>query len=184
MKSEIKNICCIGAGYVGGPTMAVLASFCPDIKINVVDLNKDRIEKWNGKLNELPVFEPELDQIIKSVRNKNLFFSNDIRGSIEIADMIFISVNTPIKTRGIGAGQASDLTWVESSTREIAKYAKGHTIVVEKSTLPVKTAQIIQSILSSSDDLDSIENQFAIPPNWRLNLLNDSIFGNPLLDFV
>ena len=131
---KISNICCIGAGYVGGPTMAVLASFCPDIKINVVDLNKERIEKWNGELNELPVFEPELDKIINSVRNKNLFFSTDVKGSIAIADMIFISVNTPIKTKGIGAGQASDLSWVESSTRTISKYAKGHTIVVEKST--------------------------------------------------
>ena len=156
---NVSNICCIGAGYVGGPTMAVLASFCPDIKINVVDLNKERIEKWNGELNELPVFEPELDKVINSVRNKNLFFSTDIKGSIAIADMIFISVNTPIKTRGIGAGQASDLSWVESSTRTISKYAKGHTIVVEKSTLPVKTAQIIQSILSSSDDFDSVENK-------------------------
>ena len=156
---NITNICCIGAGYVGGPTMAVLANFCPEIKINVVDLNKERIEKWNGELNDLPVFEPELDSIIKTVRNKNLFFSTDIRGSIEVADMIFISVNTPIKNRGIGAGQASDLTWVESSAREISKYAKGHTIVVEKSTLPVKTAQIIKSILSTSDDSEALENK-------------------------
>ena len=110
------------------------ASFCPDITINVVDLNKERIEKWNGELNALPVFEPELDEVIKTVRNKNLFFSTDVQRSIAAADMIFISVNTPIKTKGIGAGQASDLSWVESSTREISKYAKGHTIVVEKST--------------------------------------------------
>ncbi len=151
---KISNICCIGAGYVGGPTMAVLANYCPNIKINVVDINSERIDKWNGELNELPIFEPGLDLIIKSVRKRNLFFSTDLRGSIKSADMIFISVNTPIKTKGIGAGQASDLSWVESSARQISKFAKGHTIVVEKSTLPVKTAEIIQSILGSYEDLD------------------------------
>jgi len=157
-KYNISNICCIGAGYVGGPTMAVLASYCPGIRINVVDLNLERINKWNGELSQLPVFEPGLDEIIKSVRNKNLFFSTKVRESIENADMIFISVNTPIKTKGIGAGQASDLTWVESSAREISKYAKGHTIVVEKSTLPVKTAEIIKSILYSSENSESLVN--------------------------
>ncbi len=155
---NISNICCIGAGYVGGPTMAVLASFCPEIKINVVDLNLERIKKWNGELSQLPVFEPGLDEIIKYVRNKNLFFSTNVKECIEDADMIFISVNTPIKTKGIGAGQASDLSWVESSAREISKYATGHTIVVEKSTLPVKTAEIIKSILHSSENSESLIN--------------------------
>ena len=149
---EIKNICCIGAGYVGGPTMSVIASFCPEINFNVVDINDARIKQWNGDLNNLPVYEPGLREIVNNVRNKNLFFTSDIKSSIKKADMIFISVNTPIKTKGIGAGQASDLNWVESSAREIAKYAEGHTIVVEKSTIPVKTAEIIKSILSSTEE--------------------------------
>ena len=146
------SICCVGAGYVGGPTMAVIADFCPDIKITVVDKNSERINAWNkSKLNELPIFEPGLDEIIKRVRNRNLFFSHDIKNGIEKADIVFISVNTPIKKTGIGAGFASDLRWVESCSREIKAYSKGHTIVVEKSTLPVRTAETIKSILVSSD---------------------------------
>ena len=148
---NIKNICCIGAGYVGGPTMSVIAKYCPDITINVVDVNEDRIKKWNGDYQSLPVFEPGLAEIVRDVRGKNLFFSIDVQNSIKIADLIFISVNTPIKSHGIGAGEASDLKWVESSAREISMYAEGHTIVVEKSTLPVKTARIIKSILESSN---------------------------------
>ena len=131
--------------------MSVIAKNCTNIEVNVVDVNKERIDKWNGPLDKLPIFEPGLDQIINSVRNVNLFFSNDVRKHIKSADMIFISVNTPIKTEGLGAGMASDLKWVESSAREIAKYAQGHTIVVEKSTLPVKTAEIIKSILHSCE---------------------------------
>ena len=156
-KVSISNLCCIGAGYVGGPTMSVIASFCPDIKVNVVDINAQRIKRWNGNLNDLPVFEPGLAEIVGKVRNKNLFFSTKVEESIKNADMIFISVNTPIKSKGIGAGEASDLKWVESSAREIAKYSDGHTIVVEKSTLPVKTASIIKSILHSSQE-DNISN--------------------------
>ena len=152
---EIRNICCIGAGYVGGPTMSVFASYCPNIIVNVVDTDHERIDQWNGELMNLPIFEPGLSEIIDNVRNKNLFFSTDVKESIGMADMVFISVNTPIKSKGIGAGQASDLKWVEKSAREIAKYAKGHTIVVEKSTIPVKTAEIIKSILSSSEFIDS-----------------------------
>ena len=151
-KYNVRKICCIGAGYVGGPTMSVIAKNCTNIEVNVVDVNKERIDKWNGPLDKLPIFEPGLDQIINSVRNVNLFFSTDVRKHIKSADMIFISVNTPIKTEGLGAGMASDLKWVESSAREIAKYAQGHTIVVEKSTLPVKTAEIIKSILHSCDN--------------------------------
>ena len=147
---NIKNICCIGAGYVGGPTMSVIAKYCPEITVNVVDVNEDRIKSWNGDYEKLPVFEPGLAQIVRKVRGKNLFFSIDVEKAIKIADVIFISVNTPIKSHGIGAGEASDLKWVESSAREISMYAKGHTIVVEKSTLPVKTASIIKSILESS----------------------------------
>ena len=155
---QVKNICCIGAGYVGGPTMTIIASYCPSIKVNVVDINADRVNQWNGDTNNLPIYEPGLSNIVSKVRNKNLFFSTDLINGIKNADMIFISVNTPIKEKGLGAGQASDLTWVESSAREIAKYAEGHTIVVEKSTLPVKTAEIIKSILTSAEDNFSNNN--------------------------
>ena len=152
MKQKIKNICCIGAGYVGGPTMAVIADQCPELKIEVVDINEKRIDAWNDPATDnIPIFEPGLSEIIQRRRNKNLFFSTDLEKHISEADMIFISVNTPTKTQGIGAGKASDLKWVESSARQIAKYARGFTIVVEKSTLPVKTAQTIKNILELSN---------------------------------
>ena len=152
MNDEIKNICCIGAGYVVGPTMAVIADECPQLKVNVVDVNQERIKAWNNSiLDNLPIYEPGLEELINKCRNKNLFFSTDIEKHIAEADMIFISVNTPTKTKGIGAGKASDLKWVESSTRQIAKHATGFTIVVEKSTLPVRTAQTIKNILDLSD---------------------------------
>ena len=148
-----KNICCIGAGYVGGPTMAVIASNCPELKVDVIDINEERIKAWNSDdFSNLPVFEPGLADIIKKQRGKNLFFSNNIEQCISEADIIFISVNTPTKTQGIGAGYASDLKWIESSARQIAKYATNHTVVVEKSTLPVKTAETIKTILSSSEE--------------------------------
>ena len=149
--NKIKKICCIGAGYVGGPTMSVIADKCPDLEVRVVDINKERIAAWNNTdLNKLPIFEPGLDQIIARTRGRNLFFSSDMKKSISEADMIFISVNTPTKTKGLGAGQASDLSWVETSARQVSKYANGHTIVVEKSTLPVRTAQAIKEILKLS----------------------------------
>ena len=152
MNKEIKKICCIGAGYVGGPTMAVIADKCHDIIINVVDLNESRIADWNNDdLSKLPVFEPGLKEIIKRRRGINLFFSTQIEENIASADMIFISVNTPIKQSGVGAGKASDLKWIESSARQISKFAKGFTIVVEKSTLPVKTANTIKKILEVSN---------------------------------
>ena len=163
---KIKNICCIGAGYVGGPTMAVIADRCPDIQINVVDLNEERINDWNDNdLKNLPIFEPGLDQIIKRCRNRNLYFSKNIKENIANADMVFISVNTPTKTKGIGAGQAVDLKWVESSAREISLYAKGETIVVEKSTLPVKTAETIKKILISNKKNNKSELQFNVLSN-------------------
>jgi len=147
----IKNICCIGAGYVGGPTMAVIASNCPNLIINVVDINTKRINAWNSEnLDYLPVFETGLDKLIKECRGKNLFFSTNIESCIKNADCIFISVNTPTKEKGLGAGYASDLKWIESCARQIAEFSKGHTIVVEKSTLPVKTAETIKKILESS----------------------------------
>ena len=132
--------------------MAVMSLKCPDICINVVDVNKERIDAWNSDdLSKLPVFEPVLAEIVEKTSGKNLIFSTRIKESVENADMIFISVNTPTKTRGIGAGKASDLKWVEASAREVAKFAKGHTIVVEKSTLPVRTAEVIQKILYSAE---------------------------------
>jgi len=165
MKYPIKNICCIGAGYVGGPTMAIFAKYCPDIVINVVDLNKDRIKKWNStKLDNLPIFEPGLEKIISENRGKNLFFSNKVEEKISEADMIFISVNTPTKEKGIGAGQASDLKWIDACARQISKYAKANTIVVEKSTLPVKTAQTIKQILDAPNN-DFPDKNFSILSN-------------------
>ena len=156
---EIKNICCIGAGYVGGPTMAVIADKCPNININVVDINKERIRAWNSiDLGKLPIYEPGLDKVIERCRGKNLFFSNETEKNISNADMVFISVNTPTKQKGIGAGKASDLKWVEACARQVAKYAKGYTIVVEKSTLPVKTAEVIKSILDAAELLSENKN--------------------------
>ena len=131
--------------------MSVIALNCPDLIVDVVDINQQRIEAWNSNdFSKLPVFEPGLEDIVKKCRGKNLFFSNKVKESISEADIIFISVNTPTKTKGVGAGFASDLKWIESSARLIAKFARNHTIVVEKSTLPVKTAETIKSILDSS----------------------------------
>ncbi len=148
---EIKNICCIGAGFVGGPTMAVIADKCPNIQVNVVDINKEKINNWNNvDLSNLPVYEPGLEEKINKCRGKNLHFSCDIKENIKIADVVFISVNTPTKEKGIGAGKASDLKWVEASARQVALYSEGYTIVVEKSTLPVRTAEVIKTILEAS----------------------------------
>ena len=154
MSFLIKKVCCIGAGYVGGPTMSVFAEKCKDINFHVVDVNKDRIAAWNSDdLSNLPIFEPGLDKIIKKCRGRNLTFSNEVKKGISEADLIFISVNTPTKTKGDGAGKASDLKYVESCAKQISRYAKGHTIVVEKSTLPVRTGELIQRILESEENL-------------------------------
>lgn len=145
---KIKNICCIGAGYVGGPTMSVLANKNPNIKVTVVDLNVARIKAWNGDdLEQLPIYEPGLKEIIAVTRNQNLFFSTDVDKAIDEADMIFISVNTPTKTYGKGKGMAADLKYIELCARQIARVSKTDKIVVEKSTLPVRTAQAIKDIL-------------------------------------
>ena len=149
---KIKNICCIGAGYVGGPTMAVIALKCPKINITVVDANPEKIKAWNGSLKSLPVYEPGLSKVVQKVRNKNLFFSNDIKGAIEKSEMIFMAVNTPTKTKGEGAGMAADLSYVEACAKDIAKYSKSHKIVVEKSTLPVRTAEKIKDILDENSN--------------------------------
>ena len=143
----IKNICCIGAGYVGGPTMSVIALKCPHINVTVVDVNPERIKAWLGPLDNLPVYEPGLSDVVKKARGRNLFFSDDIAGNIEKAEMIFMAVNTPTKTEGEGAGMKADLQYIESCARDIAKYSKKDKIVVEKSTLPVKTAEKVKEIL-------------------------------------
>ncbi len=148
---KIKNICCIGAGYVGGPTMSVLAIQNPDIKITVVDINEERIKAWNDKdLNGLPIYEPGLKEIVQKARGQNLFFSTDVEKAIDEAEMIFISVNTPTKTYGKGKGMAADLKYIELCARQIAKVATTDKIVIEKSTLPVRTAQAIKNILDNT----------------------------------
>ena len=148
---KIKSICCIGAGYVGGPTMSIIAQKNPHIKVTVVDLNSERISNWNNKdLSKLPIYEPGLSQIVFESRGRNLFFSTDIDTAIDESEMIFISVNTPTKTYGSGKGMASDLKYVELCARQIAKVSKSDKIVVEKSTLPVKTAEAIQNILENN----------------------------------
>ncbi|VAI36918.1 unnamed protein product [Triticum turgidum subsp. durum] len=140
------KICCIGAGYVGGPTMAVIAIKCPAIEVVVVDISKPRIDAWNS--DTLPIYEPGLDDVVKACRGKNLFFSTDVEKHVAEADIIFVSVNTPTKTRGLGAGKAADLTYWESAARMIADVSKSDKIVVEKSTVPVKTAEAIEKILT------------------------------------
>ncbi|MFT5736712.1 MAG: UDPglucose 6-dehydrogenase [Maribacter sp.] len=150
---KITKICCIGAGYVGGPTMSVIANKCPHIQVTVVDINQDRIDQWNtNDLDQLPIYEPGLKEIIAKSRGKNLFFSTEVDKAIDEAQIIFISVNTPTKTYGKGKGQAADLKFVELCARNIAKVAKTDKIVVEKSTLPVRTAQAIQNILDNTGD--------------------------------
>jgi len=142
------KICCIGAGYVGGPTMAMIAHKCPDVTVTVVDINEKRIAAWNS--NDLPIFEPGLTEIVEQQRGKNLFFSTEVNETIRASDMIFISVNTPTKTFGMGAGRAADLRFVESCARQIAEVSDTDKIVVEKSTIPVRTAESIKRILDAS----------------------------------
>lgn len=145
---SITKICCIGAGYVGGPTMAVIAQKCPDIQVTVVDLNEERIAQWNNPdVEKIPIYEPGLSEIVANTRGKNLFFSTEVDKAIDEAQMIFISVNTPTKTYGSGKGMAADLKYIELCARQIARVAKNDKIVVEKSTLPVRTAEAIKSIL-------------------------------------
>jgi UDPglucose 6-dehydrogenase len=148
---KIKSICCIGAGYVGGPTMSVIAQKNPNIKVTVVDLNIQRIADWNDKdLTKLPIYEPGLGEVVDEARGRNLFFSTEVDKAINEAQMIFISVNTPTKTYGAGKGMAADLKYVELCARQIANVATSDKIVVEKSTLPVKTAEAIQNILDNT----------------------------------
>ena len=153
MNARPQKIVCIGAGYVGGPTMAVIAARCPDVQVTVLDLNAARIAAWNSE--SLPVFEPGLPEVVRQVRGRNLHFLAQAQGvaALAEADVVFISVQTPTKTSGAGAGKASDLQYVEACARLIAEHARGHTIVVEKSTMPVRAAERIQQILSTTQML-------------------------------
>jgi UDPglucose 6-dehydrogenase len=151
MTKTIKNICCIGAGYVGGPTMAVIAQKCPEIKVHVVDLNESRVAAWNDpNVEHIPIYEPGLSEIVLETRDKNLFFSTKVDEAIDEADIIFISVNTPTKTYGMGKGMAADLKFIELCARQIARVAKTDKIIVEKSTLPVRTAEALKDILDNT----------------------------------
>ncbi|MES2982381.1 MAG: UDP-glucose 6-dehydrogenase [Verrucomicrobiota bacterium] len=145
---KIKSICCLGAGYVGGPTMAMIAHKCPDIQVTVCDMNQARIDAWNS--DTLPVYEPGLKEIVESCRGKNLHFTTDLKPAIAAADLIFVCVGTPTKSYGIGAGRAADLRYIESAARLIAEVSHGNKIIVEKSTIPVKTATAIQRIIAAN----------------------------------
>ncbi|SFA60380.1 UDPglucose 6-dehydrogenase [Pedobacter suwonensis] len=148
---KITNICCIGAGYVGGPTMAVVAKQCPDIKVTIVDLNEARIAAWNDPdVNNIPVYEPGLSEVVAEARGRNLFFSTDVDQAIAEAEMVFISVNTPTKTYGSGKGMGADLKWIELCARQIARVSTSDKIIVEKSTLPVRTAEAVRDILHNT----------------------------------
>ena len=144
--------------------MAEISDHCPEIEVTLVDIDESKIAAWNDSdLMNLPIYEPGLKELVKRNRNRNLFFSTNIAKAISEAEMIFISVNTPTKLSGLGAGYASDLKWVESSARQVAKYSKGHTIIVEKSTVPVKTAELIKEILMNSEnDSDFDKKSFSV----------------------
>lgn len=152
--SKVTKICCIGAGYVGGPTCAIIADKCPHIKVTVVDLDAERIRRWNEGPT-LPIFEPGLEPVVKRCLGRNLFFTTDVDATIEAADLIFISVNTPTKQTGQGAGMAAELCYIESACRSIVKASRSDKIVVEKSTVPCRTAESILSILQANtkDDI-------------------------------
>jgi len=149
------RICCIGAGYVGGPTMAVIAQKCPSIEVTVVDINEQRIAAWNS--DELPIYERGLDEIVKETRGRNLHFSTDVDDAIEKSQIIFISVNTPTKTYGEGAGKAADLKFVELCARRIAAKSKDDKIIVEKSTIPVRTAEMIKRIMKENKSQNAVQ---------------------------
>ncbi|KAL7981689.1 hypothetical protein Chor_010884 [Crotalus horridus] len=160
---EIKKICCIGAGYVGGPTCSVIAQMCPKIKVTVVDVNEARIAAWNS--DTLPIYEPGLKEVVESCRGNNLFFSTDIDDAIREADLVFISVNTPTKTYGMGKGRAADLKYIEACARRIVQNSNGYKIVTEKSTVPVRAAESIRRIFDANTK-----------PNLNLQVLSNPEF--------
>jgi UDPglucose 6-dehydrogenase len=145
-----KRILCIGAGYVGGPTMAMIASQCPRCRVTVVDINPERIAAWNS--DNLPIYEPGLDKLVRATRGRNLFFSTEIERGIRENDIIFVSVNTPTKSFGLGTGMAADLQYWEKTARQILEFSESSKIVIEKSTLPVKTALAMERILNCREN--------------------------------
>lgn len=161
---KMVKICGIGAGYVGGPTMAVIALKCPSIEVAVVDISHSRISAWNS--NKLPIYEPGLEEVVNQCRGKNLLFSTDVEKHVCEADIIFVSVNTPTKIRGLGAGKAADLTYWESAARMIADVSKSNKIVIEKSTVPVRTAEAIEKILTHNTNSKGIKYQILSNPEF------------------
>lgn len=180
-KVRVKSICCLGAGYVGGPTMAIIASKCPGTKVTITDINEERIRDWNN--GEIPIHEPGLKEIVIECLNKNLFFSTNVSKGIEEADMIFISVNTPTKTYGIGKDYGSDLTMVESASRMIGKYSKGNKIVVEKSTVPCGTSAMILKTIKSTCPLQELHFEILNNPEFLAegSAMKDLEFPNRVL---
>ncbi|KAJ7024456.1 UDP-glucose dehydrogenase [Mycena alexandri] len=162
---KVTKILCIGAGYVGGPTCAVIALKCPHIKVTIVDLNQARIDAWNSPDFKLPIYEPGLEDVVRQCRGRNLFFSTDVEKGIQDAELIFVSVNTPTKKSGVGAGFAADLNYVELATRQIAAVATSSKIVVEKSTVPCRTAESMRTILEANSK-----------PNCRFDILSNPEF--------
>lgn len=162
---KVTKICCIGAGYVGGPTCAVIALKCPHITVTIVDLNQSRVDAWNSEDFNLPIYEPGLEDVVRQARGRNLFFSTDVDKGIQEADLIFVSVNTPTKKSGVGAGFAADLNYVELATRRIAAVATSSKIVVEKSTVPCRTAESMRTILEANSK-----------PNCRFDILSNPEF--------
>ena len=157
------NICCLGAGYVGGPTMAMIAHKCPQVTVTVADINEERINAWNS--DTLPVFEPGLDEVVRSARGTNLFFTTDKILAIKEADVVFVSVGTPTKTYGVDSGRAADLKYVELCARDIAEHSESSKIVVEKSTIPVRTAESLKTVLSANA-VDGISFQVLSNPEF------------------
>ncbi|GAO16388.1 uncharacterized protein UV8b_00253 [Ustilaginoidea virens] len=171
---KVGTICCVGAGYVGGPTAAVIAFENPTIKVTVVDRDRVRIRRWNSR--HPPIYEPGLHDIVRVARDgtrdftfpnqdaseseappgqtlvasrpANLFFTTDVAKSIAEADVVLVAVNTPTKERGVGAGSATDMTAFEAVTAVVAEHAREGAIIVEKSTVPCRTAQLVADTLS------------------------------------
>ncbi|KAJ7199591.1 UDP-glucose/GDP-mannose dehydrogenase [Mycena pura] len=162
---KVTKVLCIGAGYVGGPTCAVIALKCPHITVTIADINKARIDAWNSLDFNLPIYEPGLEDVVRQCRGRNLFFSTDVVKGIKEADLIFVSVNTPTKKSGVGAGFAADLNYVELATRQIAEVATTSKIVVEKSTVPCRTAESMRTILEANSK-----------PNCRFDILSNPEF--------